>query len=343
MGLAFLLIGTIGFAAEELSDAEVLRRLTQEQPRDRSIDRGLAYLRGKQNVEGSIGDRSKTALTSLAVMAHLSAGHTLDDPRHGEWMKKSVKYVLDQQEESGYFGRRDGSRMYGHGIVTLMLAEALGTVRDDEWEEMLIQSLEKGVKVTVAAALIKKDQRNAGGWRYEPHDHSSDLSLSGWQLMSLHATQQVGVPVPETVIAGAVDYAKRLTTDDGKVGYESPGDDRPALRGLGMLCLTINSGPDQPKLAKIARRITDQPIGWHGPHFYYRAYYDAVGMSKAAPENWKSYSRKVETILLEHQNTDGSWQNPPGDSEAGYGPVYSTSMAVLALAVDRHVLPAYQR
>jgi hypothetical protein len=34
---------------------------------------------------------------------------------------------------------------------------------------------------------------------------------------------------------------------------------------------------------------------------------------------------------------------PPNDNERKHGLVYTTSMAVLALAVDRHVLPAYQR
>ena len=40
---------------------------------------------------------------------------------------------------------------------------------------------------------------------------------------------------------------------------------------------------------------------------------------------------------------DGSWPNPPGDNEAAHGPVYATSMAVLALAMRQGVLPAYQR
>ena len=74
--------------------------------------------------------------------------------------------------------------------------------------------------MTIAAARVKKQGHARGGWRYNPNDGNSDLSLSGWQLMSLHAAQQVGIPVDEDVVKGAVEYAKRLTTSDGKVGYE---------------------------------------------------------------------------------------------------------------------------
>ena len=43
-------------------------------------------------------------------------------------MKHALDYVLlpENQDATGYFGKADGSRMYGHGITTLMLAEMLG-------------------------------------------------------------------------------------------------------------------------------------------------------------------------------------------------------------------------
>ncbi len=330
--------------AAQLSDQQVLNVLTSEQPRDKAIRRALGYLRERQDhVTGAQQSSNQTAMTSLAMMAHFAAGHTLDDVEHGVWLRRSLAYVLSMQDANGYFGTMDASRMYGHGITALMLAEALGTGRDDEMEEAIRHALERAVAVTVNAAQVPKQPGHEGGWHYAPHEAIADLSLSGWQLMSLHATQQVGIAVPETVIAGAVGYARRLTTADGKVGYDHPGADHPAMRGLSMLSFAIGGQASAPEVALIANRIRSDPIRWEGGWFFYRAYYDAVGMSRAAPEQWDAYAPLIEGVLVEHQGQDGSWPIPPGGNEGEYGVIYCTSLAVLSLAVGRHLLPAYQR
>jgi len=343
-----ILVACLGLApalapGAELSDQQVIDLLAAERPRDVAVRRALGYLRGLQTPRGAVGGDYPTALTALAVLAHLAAGHTPDDLQHGPWLRTSLAYVLDQQEDSGYFGKADNSRMYGHGIVTLMLAETLGMCRDDDLDERIRAALERAVVVTINAAQVVKGGGHEGGWRYQPNENVSDLSLSGWQLMSLHATQQVGIRVPPAVIANGVAYARRLTSADGKVGYQNPGSDHAALRGTAMLSLAIGGQGDAPEVARIADRIRSDPIAWQGPWFFYRCYYDAVGLARAAPRVWADYAPKLEATLVEHQNADGSWPTPPGDNEGGHGQAYRTSLAVLALAVNRHVLPAYQR
>lgn len=329
--------------AGEMTDQEILETLTRDQPRDRAIRRALKWLRSQQESDGSMKGRYKTAMTSFAIMSHLAAGVTFDDPRHGAWLRKSLKYVLKQQDGTGFFGRKDGSQMYGHGITTLTLAEVLGMVRDEEIEEDTRKALERAVAVTVNAAKVKKTAHYAGGWRYTPTYTNSDLSLSGWQLMSLHAAQQVGITVPKKIISGAVGFAKRCTTKDGRVGYQKRGGDSRALRGLAMLCFAVGREEKDEVVTRIGERIQRDPIAWKGGWVFYRAYYDAVGMSRARPEMWKKYSKVLEKVLVDNQKKDGSWPTPPGNNEGSYGAVYKTSMAVLALTVDRHVLPAYQR
>ncbi len=328
--------------AGEMTDQEILEILTREQPRDRAIRRALEWLRTQQEADGSMKGRYKTAMTSLAVMSHLAAGVTFDDPKHGPWLRRSLKFVLKQQDGSGYFGRKGGSQMYGHGIATLTLAETLGMVRDEELEEETRKALERAVAVTVNAAKVKKGARHAGGWRYQPTSRDSDLSLSGWQLMSLHAAQQVGITVPEKVIKNAVKYAKRNTGKDGRVSYQGSGESK-ALRGLAMLCCAVGAEEKDAVVTRIGERIQRDPISWKGSWVFYRAYYDAVGMSRARPEMWKKYSKVLEKVLVDNQKKDGSWATPPGNNEGRFGGTYKTSMAVLALTVDRHVLPAYQR
>lgn len=341
--IGILSVGIADLHAVESADQQILSALEQEPARDKSIRRALAYLRGLQRPDGSLSTENGVALTALAIMAHLAAGHTPDDLQHGPWIRRSLEFVLESQADNGYLGKRDESRMYGHGICTLMLAEALGMSRDDELDERIRSAVDRAVLVTINAAKVPKSELHRGGWRYQPGDGSSDMSLSGWQLMSLHATQQVGLAVPDEVIAEAVQYTRRMTSAEGMVGYDRPGEDHAALRGMALVSLAIGDQLDAPESGRIVDRILKDPISWRGPWFFYRVYYDSVGLSRAAPAAWSSYGTILETVLIDHQEADGSWPVPPGDNENGHGVVYRTALSVLALAVNKHVLPVYQR
>lgn len=333
-----LLAGAGGAADDPVAD------FIAGSPRDRAVERGLAFLRAQAGPDGALGAQHRTALTGLALLAHVANGVMPGDPEVGGWMGAAIDAVLAGQDGDGYFGRQDGSRMYGHGIATLLLAQLSGECGDEARELRVRSALLQAVEVILRAQKVAKPAGLRGGWRYGPNDNGSDLSLSGWQLLALHACRQIGVPVPPEAIADASAYARGLISEHGEVGYEARGQDRPALRGLALLVLALGQGPvgtPPAEIATITGRITDEPIAWQGSFFFYRAYYDAVGMSRAAPVAWAAYGPRLERLLLEHQAADGSWPAPPGNDEAGNGPVYATSMALLALSVQRHLLPAH--
>lgn len=350
--LALCMLGILGGA--EMDDAEILRRLGPPPPRDAAIDKGLAWLRSQTRADGLVADNHGVALTALAAMSHLAAGRGAGDAQAGPWLRQALTAVLRAQDQNGYLGKADGSRMYGHGIATLLLAEAVGETGDERLDVRLRDALERATAVTINAAQVEKGEQHRGGWRYQPHDRNSDLSLSGWQLLGLHAATQVGVPVPEAVVRDACAYARRLVDGKGQVGYDKPGEDRPALRGLALILLDIDArdageadaarAADRSEaMSRIAARAAADPIRWEGPWFFYRAYYDAVGISRTRPELWTSYGPALTQLLVDRQNTDGTWPTPPGDNEGSHGPAYRTAMAVLALAVERQLLPVYQR
>jgi len=343
--LAIAILGTAaaGAPAAELSDSQVLALLTADSPSDIAIRHGLEFVNAHQNADGSFAPGPLVAVTGLCVMANLSSGVVPDATTAGARVRHALEWLLTAQDPSGYFGSKDGSRMYGHGIATLALGEALGTGRDEEFDARLRSSLTRAVQVTINAARVLKSPAFSGGWRYSPEDVTSDMSLTGWQLMSLHAAAQAGIAVPDEIISAAVDFARRMTTNAGLVGYDHAGDDHAPLRGLSMLCFAIGQHGSDPQVGLIAERVRADPLAWQGSWMFYRAYYDAVGMSRAAPEIWESYGPLLEKVLTDHQNADGSWPNPPGDDEGSQGPVYMTAMAVLALSVHRHLLPVYQR
>jgi len=73
----------------------------------------------------------------------------------------------------------------------------------------------------------------------------------------------------------------------------------------------------------------------------YGTYYYSQAMYQRGGDHAKIARKKVEEIMLKLQRGDGSWHGSGSESSAGQ--VYSTSMAILALAVKYHYLPIYQR
>ena len=107
---------------------------------DKAIESGIEFLLSNQKDNGAIYDRGNpTAITALSVMSLAAVGHLPIHPNaNGEAMAKALEFLLleKNQDEGGYFGKH-GGRMYGHGIVTLTLAELLGMGMDEETDESI--------------------------------------------------------------------------------------------------------------------------------------------------------------------------------------------------------------
>jgi len=188
---------------------------------DQSTKRAIEYILSQQQKNGSIVDNNKhhTTMSSLAIMAMLAVGHNpADQTKEGQAMRKALEFVLyrDRQDDKGYFGIKDGSRMYGHGIITLMLAETLGMGIDDNQDRTIRQRLENAVQLILRAQAVKKDNKHKGGWRYNPNSTDSDLSVVSWQLIALRAAKGAGLEIPKEAIDKAVDYVKRCYRKDSK-------------------------------------------------------------------------------------------------------------------------------
>ena len=75
-------------------------------------------------------------------------------------MYRAIEFVLDKrnQDMEGYFGSRDGSRMYGHGIITLMLTEVLGMGASPEQNEKIHRALNDAIKLILAQKVAKSEK-----------------------------------------------------------------------------------------------------------------------------------------------------------------------------------------
>ncbi len=327
---------------------------------DQAIGRAIDFLVSQQDKDGAIHEpnvgHNLTAMTSMAIMAMAAVGHQpSDDTKQGAAMKKALSYVLrpDRQDVKGYLGGRDGSRMYGHGITTLMLSEMLGMGVDAQMDQVIRDRCRLAVEMIKNSQLVNKDARNKGGWRYGPDSADSDLSVTVWQVMALRSARNAGLDVPKELIDNAVDYIKRCYQSkrgpDGKpenlksaCGYEPGRQPEYAMASAGLLSLQVCGAYDSLEVKGSADWLKEKKVEYGGEWYFYGTYYFAQGMFQRGGE-YSSYARKVvEDALLPKQGPDGSWLGQSGQ-ERGAGKVYATSLAILSLAVKFHFLPIYQR
>lgn len=318
----------------------------QDRQVDEAIVKALDFLAGEQQPNGSWRIDSygeSTAATSLAVMSFLAAGHVPGEEPYGEVLKRGIGWVIEQQKPDGMIvAAKSHGPLYSHGISTLMLAEVVG-MADAEQAEPCRHALERGVRLILDAQNVAKEQRHAGGWRYQATSRDSDLSVTGWQLLALRAAKNVGCDVPAEQIDRAVAYVKRCHSEShGGFAYQ-PGSGTTATRtGTGVLALEICGAHRTPEALRGGETLLHRPLRYGDPYFYYGAYYCSVGMFKLGGEPWQLTKSGLYPVLLKNQTDDGSWRARHG-SERSAGSIYCTTMAVLALAVEYRFLPIYQR
>lgn len=308
---------------------------------EKSVDRALAFLKVMQEKNGSwqLFSQEHTAVTGLAVMAFLSAGHVPGEGPYGDVVERGVKWILKQQRPSGVISSDEGLEMYHHGICTLMLAEVAGMTDADTAKEVR-RALKKAVEV-ILKAQVRDSSTYQGGWRYRTVGSDADLSVSGWQVLALRAARNVGCDIPAERIDQALAFLGRCR-DASTAGYcYMPGHRvTKACTGTAILLYEL-AGKDHHRSRESLQAgayLIKHPLEWNDEHFFYTTYYVSQGMFQLGQNYWGFFQPRMHKILFAYQQNNGSWLGSDG-----YGPVYATSMAVLALTVEYRLLPIYQR
>jgi len=302
---------------------------------EQAIEKGLIWLAGKQNEDGSYGSGSNygkhVGITGLACMAFMCDGQLPGRGKYGHVVKGGLRFVLSCASESGLLAAETShGPMYGHGFATLFLAEAYGTSPTPELRE----------KLRRAIRLIVRTQNDQGGWRYQPIKSDADISVTICQVMALRAARNAGIAVPKSAIDEAVQYVRRSQNPDGGFRYMlSPGASGFGRSAAGVAALYYAGVYEDQAIerglvylkgylpGKRARRV---------PHYYYGQYYAVQAMFLAGGEHWKTWWPAIREQLIERQSPDGSWR---GEAGAEYG----TAMALIILQVPKRLLPIFQR
>jgi hypothetical protein len=150
-------------------------------------------------------------------MALLSAGCI---PRRGpraENLSRALEWLLDRVDAEGYI-QASGSGMYGHAFAVQFLAGAYGSGADPGQDARVRAAVEKAVAFTV-----RRQNRN-GGWRYEPGDDASDLSVTVCQVCALRAASDKGIAVPRAAMDRALEYvfSTAVTTGGARGFFSNP-------------------------------------------------------------------------------------------------------------------------
>ena len=325
------------FAQQSPTDPErsatlLIKRSTQD-----AIDRGLAWLAGRQNDDGSFGGSGysrNVAVVSLAGMAFLSGGHTPGRGDYGLAVNRCVSYILQATDESGFVCEplyTSHGPMYDHGFGTLFLAEVYGMSPDS-----LVRD-----KLAKAVRLIVTTQNPDGGWRYQPKNSEADLSVTICQVMALRAARNAGIYVPNETIDRCVDYVKRSQNADGGFMYMiSGGPSRFPRSAAGIVALYsagIYEGEEIRKgLEYLEQHLPAAEDFSRDTHAMYGHYYAVQAMWQAGGEHWQKWYPAVHDVLLKTQQEDGSWMDL-------ICPEYGTAMAEIVLQMPNNYLPIFQR
>jgi squalene cyclase len=325
-----------------------------------AIARGLAYLARQQQPDGSFQNREpagdpkepprftgpKVALTGLSLMAYLASGRMPETGKHGLAVRTAIDYLVKVCPDDGYYGKADGSRMYGHAIATLALAEVYGMEADAAQRRRVRSALTKAVRVLLRAQETQKDEPYRGGWRYEIGSNDSDLSVSGWCILALRAAHNAGMEVPRESADRAAAFVLNCWRPDAKGFAYQPG-------GAATLTMTASAVLDLHLLDRGTSRETRQaaaflartPVDDKTEYPYYARYYTTQAAFQAGGDLWPRVWNRTQADLLKLQrdqkDSDGSWPKSRTANEPGQ--TYATAMSVLTLAVPLRLLPTYQR
>jgi hypothetical protein len=310
-----------------------------------AVSKALAYLKTKQNPDGSWGTQFKGAMTGFALLCYFGRCETPDSPFYGENVMKGILYLIElsQKNKYGMFTEQteQTGSAYEHGIACYALGEMYTLARlGNKNLPGMREAFENGVKVII------ENQNKAGSWDYYGKNITAgsgvstrnDLSVTGWQYQALKSAKlgNVNIPNLHTSIDKAVKYMESLQTKDGGYGTlnREAAYNQWNLTGtaaLGLQTLGHGKTASLNKAVKFADGFFHQePPNWKDANLYSWYYYAQMFFQAGGPI-WKYWNETALPEILNNQDKEGSWTN--GRAAAGGNKVYSTALCTLMLEV----------
>jgi len=314
-------------AAGRSSVSDEIGEIPMTPEADKAVRRGLSWLAGRQNLDGSWDTeyRRNTGVMAVALLAFLASGNPPGQGEYGVASAKGLRYLLTCAKPSGMI-IRDTSHgpMYEHALSTLYLAETWGMTRMPEIKDKLKRGIE----------LIIQAQNKDGQWGYQPIPHGGDISVTIMQVMALRAAHDAGIEVPKETIERALKFVRKCHNEDGGYSYTGPPGASNMPRTAAGVCSLQFAG--EYKAKEVSDGLEYLLKGQDGDYgnFYYGQYYGVHAFYFAGGEYWRQWYPKARKQLLDKQDkANGSWG----------GNVLDTGWAVMCLSLPHRFLPVYDR
>ncbi len=313
---------------------------------ERVIKGALKYLASQQRVDSKDKDighwgvsreesRYPVAMTGYALMAFMSTGNLPGEGPYGKEVSRGLNYLLQQiNEDTGIYGSKAyGQYMYGHGVATIALAELYGQTRDPRIRKKLQSVVER----------IVACQNSQGGWRYRPVKRDADISVTVLQCVALRAAKNSGIDVPQQTLDNAVKYVKAcFHTSSGGFTYQ-PGSSPGFARTAAAIYSLQVCGLYEDDWVKSGSKYLFANYRENQEWFVYGSFYAAPAQYMQGGETWAKWYPMVKANVLKkvkHERDIYRWNS---EGRGGVGPVFTTSVFTMILAMPYHYIPLYQR
>jgi len=290
--------------------------------------------RDRQNA----GSRADTAVTGLALLSFLGAGHTHLEGPYREDVRRGLEYLMRVQGSDGCLAGHAApfEFMYCHAMAACALSEAYGMTRDNR----LRRPVERAIDYTISA-----QDSLGGGWRYKP-GNPGDTSQIGWQLLALKSAELAGIPITEQTRQGIIRFLRSVSSGQygGRAAYRPGEQPTRTMTAEALVCWQFLGLPPNHPAAHEAGNYLLEELPGQGVYNLYYLYYATLAMYQLGGVSWERWNEAMREAVLARQIKTGplagSWDT--SDLWGGYGGrVYTTALAALTLEVYYRFLPLY--
>ena len=133
----------------------------------------------------------------------------------------------------------------------------------------------------------------------------------------------------------ALDFFLRCQSADGGLGYTNNDGPNGTRTAIGLLALSLAKQKDTTAFRAAMGYLSGS--AFRSDHYpFYHEYYASQAIFQADEQAWNEWNQRNAKNLSLLQGNDGSWQG-------NHGATFSTSAALLSLALNYRFLPIYER
>jgi hypothetical protein len=323
---------------------------------ENAVDKALEWLAYHQEADGhwdsvkynAEAGKVDTAMTSLALLAFLGAGHSEKVGQYKDNVQRAVQWLIGHQEANGcVFDKSDTAGInfgYSAAMATMALSEAGGMANI----KMTRESAQKAVNYCVDIHQNGEGSEKLG-WRYSPKADPADISNSGWFVMALKSAKVAGIHVDPAAFEGAIKYIDSLEIKNAgpDTGYGPASRFKYCLpdtivsrhrdSAIGVLCRQFLGWKKEDLQSSVEIYVADGGVPSAAKTDLYYWYYGALSTFQQGGEIWKNWNEAMKAALLPRQCKDGddagSWTPDTAAYSKNWGRVGETAISTLCLEV----------